>query len=102
MELGNELDAELPAPGKEGAHIQNLAYVGGKGLVVGYELLRAVKCVSCQAGYLRTHEVIGICQGDIPAEVAGDFIKPLVVEMVDVFQELLAVHCELPPLIVFG
>jgi len=98
VELGDELHAELPASRKESTYIQDFTYVGGNGLIVGYELLWAVKRTAGQAGYLRTHEVIGICQGDIRAEVTGDFVKPAVVEMIDIFQELLAVHSELPPL----
>ena len=94
VELGNEFHAELTAPRKESTYIQNFTYVGGDGLIVGYELLRAVKSIAGQAGYLRSHEVIGICQGDIGAEVTGDFVKTAVIEMIDIFHKLLAVHSE--------
>ncbi len=92
VELGYQLHAELPAPGNKGAHIKNFTHVGGKRLVVGDELLRAVQRVAGDAGYLRPHEVIGICQCDIRSEVAGDLIPPVVVEMIGVFQELPAVQ----------
>ena len=98
MELGNKFDAELPPPRKESTYIQDFTYVGGNGLVVGYEFSRAVKSVAGPTGYLRTHKVVGIGQSDVRTEVAGDFVKSSVVEMVDIFQELLAVHNELPPL----
>ncbi len=42
VELGDKLYAELPVARKEGAHVQDLSDVGGKSLIVGDELLRAV------------------------------------------------------------
>ena len=102
MEFGYQFNAELITPRKKSSHIQNFPYVGGNGFVVGYELLRPVKRVAGHAWYLRTHEVIGICQSNIRAEVTGDSVKPAVIEMVDVFHELLAVHRKLPPCILSG
>jgi hypothetical protein len=42
--------------------------------------------------YVRASEVIRVLYGNIRGEIAGDFIKPLVIEVVDIFQVLLAVH----------
>ena len=98
MELGNKLDAELPAPGNESAHIQDFAHVGGDRLVVGDELFRAVERFAGQTWNLRTLEVIRIFHGDIRTKVTDDFVPPFVVEMVGVFQELMSVDSELLPI----
>jgi hypothetical protein len=102
MELGDQLHKELVPPGYEGAHIQHFADVGGKGFVVGNELLRAVDRFSGYAGYLGALEVIRILHGDIRAEIAGDLIKPFAVEMIGIYQELFTVHKLLPPSIDYG
>jgi len=53
-----------------------------------------VERVAGYTGLLWAHEVIGIFQGDIRTEIADDLLPPAVVEMINVFQKLFAVHSE--------
>jgi len=89
-ELGVKLHEDLVALGEEVAHFQDLLCVGCKRLVVSDELLGAMEGLRRGIGAIGAIEVL---HGDIRCEIAGDFIKPLVVEVVDVFQVLLAIHC---------
>jgi hypothetical protein len=91
VELGDQFDTEMPAPGKKNAHVQNLTYISSDCFVVGDELRRSVQRSAGQAGDLHPLKIVRIFHGDIRTEVTDDFVPPLVVEMVGVFQELLPV-----------
>jgi hypothetical protein len=102
VELSNQFDTELIAPGKKSSHIQNFAHVSGNSFVVSDKFLGAVESVSSYTGYLRTLKVIGVFQGNTRAKIADDLVPSFIVEMIGVFQELLSVHSELPHLTKFS
>lgn len=81
MELGDELDAEMPAPGYESTHIKDFTYIRSDRLIIGDEFLRATECFTSQAGNLRALKVVRIFNNYIRTKVTDDFVPPFIIEM---------------------